>query len=586
MASIKGTAKTGKGKLTFRAKMTLLVGILLVLSATSSGVGIWKMAILGNKIIEIAEQDIPMTEILTQITIHQLESAIWFERSFRYMELGDIKSMKKAGEKFWKYGHMADDEFVKGRKMARSNMENAASEEAKNEFMHIMKELEKIEKEHKEYEDHVADLYKFAEANVGKENFRRDIEEMCHEIELEEEQIDEELIELLFEIEEFTKAAALKAEFIEKRGIVLMIIVTLASLALGIGISYIIAKNVLVQVGGDPADVEKLIRQVSEGDFTVETNVKGATGIFASMLKMIESQRDMLADVKNGVGVLTASSQALTEVSGKITTNSEEATLRANSVSAAAEEMSANMNSVAGNTEQTTSSIQLIVSATKDMTEAIEEVSKNTAVGSETTSKAVEEARNVSEKVYALGDAASDITKVTEAISDISEQTNLLALNATIESARAGEAGKGFAVVAGEIKALANQTAQATGEINSKIVAIQTTTQESVEAIESIVGVISEINSIVSSMAAAIEEQSATTREISTNVDTAAESLGDVSARVTETATVAGEVTKDIAEVSQTNTRMNIVSQEVEDNSGKLLELSGELTQLVERFKL
>nr|WP_321418794.1 methyl-accepting chemotaxis protein [uncultured Desulfobacter sp.] len=64
--------------------------------------------------------------------------------------------------------------------------------------------------------------------------------------------------------------------------------------------------------------------------------------------------------------------------------------------------------------------------------------------------------------VFQLNQAASEINKVTEAISDISEQTNLLALNATIEAARAGDAGKGFAVVASEIKALANQTADAT----------------------------------------------------------------------------------------------------------------------------
>ena len=152
------------------------------------------------------------------------------------------------------------------------------------------------------------------------------------------------------------------------------------------------------------------------------------------------------------------------------------------------------------------------------MTSTINEISKNTAKGSETTGRAVDTAKQVTNKVDALGRAAREINKVTETIADISAQTNLLALNATIEAARAGEAGKGFAVVAGEIKALAQQTAQATSEISLKIESVQTTTQESVTAIGSIVEVIDEINSIVSTIASAIEEQSITTQEIASNV--------------------------------------------------------------------
>jgi len=87
----------------------------------------------------------------------------------------------------------------------------------------------------------------------------------------------------------------------------------------------------------------------------------------------------------------------------------------------------------------------------------------------ENTSKAVRQSQSATGRVDELGVAATEISKVTEVITEISEQTNLLALNATIEAARAGEAGKGFAVVANEIKELAKQTAEATLDIRPKM---------------------------------------------------------------------------------------------------------------------
>ncbi len=107
------------------------------------------------------------------------------------------------------------------------------------------------------------------------------------------------------------------------------------------------------------------------------------------------------------------------------------------------------------------------------------------------------------------------IGDVVELINNIAGQTNLLALNATIEAARAGEAGRGFAVVASEVKALAEQTAKATGEIGQQINGIQSATQDSVNAIKEISGTIERLSEISSAIAAAVEEQGAATQEIS-----------------------------------------------------------------------
>jgi methyl-accepting chemotaxis protein len=114
-------------------------------------------------------------------------------------------------------------------------------------------------------------------------------------------------------------------------------------------------------------------------------------------------------------------------------------------------------------------------------------------------------------------------------------------LNATIEAARAGEAGRGFAVVASEVKALAEQTAKATGEIGQQITGIQAATQGSVAAIKEIGLIIGRISEISSTIAAAVEEQGTATQEISRNVQQAAHGTMQVSSNISDVRHGAGE---------------------------------------------
>jgi methyl-accepting chemotaxis protein len=156
-------------------------------------------------------------------------------------------------------------------------------------------------------------------------------------------------------------------------------------------------------------------------------------------------------------------------------------------------------------------------------------------------SEAVDQARGTTERVSELSKAATRIGDVVELINTIAGQTNLLALNATIEAARAGEAGRGFAVVASEVKALAEQTAKATGEIGQQITGIQMATQESVSAIREISGTIERLSEVSSAIASAVEQQGAATQEISRNVQQAAHGTQQVSSNITNVEHGAGE---------------------------------------------
>ena len=188
---------------------------------------------------------------------------------------------------------------------------------------------------------------------------------------------------------------------------------------------------------------------------------------------------------------------------------------------------------VATAAEQASANVQSVASASEEMTTgSVEEISRQVHESSTIAREAVTQAQKTDARITELSQAAGRIGDVVKLITAIAEQTNLLALNATIEAARAGEAGKGFAVVAQEVKALAGQTAKATGEIGTQIAGMQAATNESVGAIKEIGGTIARISEIAGSIAAAVEEQGAATQEISRNVQEAAKGTTQVATNI------------------------------------------------------
>ncbi|WP_375790905.1 methyl-accepting chemotaxis protein [Bradyrhizobium sp. vgs-9] len=253
------------------------------------------------------------------------------------------------------------------------------------------------------------------------------------------------------------------------------------------------------EVGEVAGAVEKF-KIVSEQKAREHAEAKSRQDQLAAEQRSSEMRR--LADSFEG---------AVGEIVGTVSSASTELEASATTLTSTAERTQQLTTVVAAASEEASTNVQSVASATEELSSSITEISRQVQESARVASEAVGQARTTTDRVSELSRAATRIGDVVELINTIAGQTNLLALNATIEAARAGEAGRGFAVVASEVKALAEQTAKATGEIGQQIASIQAATEHSVGAIRDISDTIEKLSEISSAIAAAVEEQGAAT---------------------------------------------------------------------------
>ncbi len=260
----------------------------------------------------------------------------------------------------------------------------------------------------------------------------------------------------------------------------------------GIVVSYYLVRDVSDGI----ASIVTPMQALGKGDLSAEVPHQGEKteiGAMADTLQVFKQALiakkaadeaaavDAEAKIERGRrvdGITRNFENVIGEIVQTVSSASTQLEASAGTLSANAQRSQTLTSAVAAASEEATTNVQSVASATEELSSSVTEISRQVQESARMATDAVGQARVTNDRVSELSKAASRIGDVVELINTIAGQTNLLALNATIEAARAGEAGRGFAVVASEVKALAEQTAKATGEISQQITGIQGATQE------------------------------------------------------------------------------------------------------------
>jgi methyl-accepting chemotaxis protein len=334
---------------------------------------------------------------------------------------------------------------------------------------------------------------------------------------------------------EFAKRSSDNLIATRDRTIQAILAISIVSIIVTFGFGAKIISGILKRV----MTISNIIHLLSRGELSVAVD-KGRRDEFRVVATAIEVLRDVSVEHKRlatetaakaeqdrdeAARLLMLCTQFDQDASSALKTVLKEATdLRgiANALAELAKESLGGSEVSATASEETAATVQSVAAASEELVVSIDEIVRQVQLSRSVAVNAVRLSEKVDRDVMSLTAAAGRISSVINVIATIADQTNLLALNATIEAARAGEAGRGFAVVASEVKALANQTSQATNEIGREVASIQDAVRMAGIALADISKTIRSIDEASSAVSGAVTQQSAVVGEISSMASNAA----------------------------------------------------------------
>ncbi len=606
--------------------ISLTVLILCLMTTVVVFVGV-KMQSIGKEIKEIVEEDMPLIEIVTSITEHQLEQAIFFERLLyiayrtRYEDITQTSAMPEAAreqssiretslndsfaqehqtteseaeaappsaprnepsshrthegsineefhaieEKVLALGKLIDDELHNGEQLAEEAIKLAVFEAAKQEFTHVAEALLQIEKEHTEYEAHVEEVIALLEEGRLDETIT-----LVEKAEKAEEELVHELEALLNEIELFTKNSALKAEQDEENALNIMIILSIITIVIALILAVVITRGITRPL----KTVVKASQQIAMGDLTAaldSTDRRDEVGILTqTFANMINNLRKQTQEMIEGVNVLASATAEISSSVTQLASSSAETSTSVGETTTTLEEVRQTSQLANQKAQQVSGSAQQAAQIAQSGRKATED----TVAGMD---RIREQMASIADSIVKLSEQSQAIGGIISTVSDLADQSNLLAVNASIEATKAGEQGKGFTVVAQEIRSLAEQSKQATTQVQTILNNIQKATGAAVMATEQ------GTRAVEAGMKQA-NEAGGSIQVLAGSIGEAAQAMSQIAISSQEQTVGMNQIAEAMESIRQASTQNVDSSNQLEMSAQNLQELGHRLKQLVDTY--